>query len=602
MAMHGLPLSTTPIAAPANPVATSGNASASVTFTPVPVGGQGGSPISGYRVTSTPGGLTGSGGSSPVVISGLTNGTTYFFTVAAQNSFGFGPASVPSNSVTPGVVATVPGAPTSASAVAGNGQATVSWTDPVSDGGSIILSYTATTVTPNAGESATATGATATSVIVGGLTNGTVYTFNVVATNAGGPSLPSNTTNSVTPVGGVGSPGPVLQPAAVQATNTTATVTWAAPVSGGIPTGYTVTPYLNLVAQTPVALGNVLTATITVTARQAFDAYSFTVKATNGSGTGTESPKQWMWANHNNAGFQAAPDYPGSLTTYTGPAVITTGNQTFNFMLMQNGIDVGAVGAGINNVTFHGCHFTGTGTSSYLVATYGGSVPSDNITFEFCTFDPGAAPPIAFANSIQYCLEAQGSFNAAVNNLTVKNCEFWGFGNCIEDNGGSTVAHPHIYRHNYLHDPSNDGGGIYHTDGIGNLNSGTQDGEIFEFNSFVFPNGNTNCLANQAGTYSNITIRHNLFCGDGYSVAQWANTSTTFTDNFFSTVNTVQFGPLYPQTFWTGGTSLWRRNIWLVPTGAAWGTASNDGKFWLPNAQNETVNDSVFVGASDYTG
>src|SRR5204863_84247 len=40
--------------------------------------------------------------------------------------------------------ATVPGAPTNVTAVAGNGQATVSWTPPSSNGGSAINSYTAT--------------------------------------------------------------------------------------------------------------------------------------------------------------------------------------------------------------------------------------------------------------------------------------------------------------------------------------------------------------------------------------------------------------------------------------------------------------------------
>ena len=62
--------------------------------------------------------------------------------------------------------ATVPGAPTGPSAVAGNGQATVSWTIPADNGGSAITSYTAKS-TPGS-LTATVLGATATSVIVRG--------------------------------------------------------------------------------------------------------------------------------------------------------------------------------------------------------------------------------------------------------------------------------------------------------------------------------------------------------------------------------------------------------------------------------------------------
>jgi hypothetical protein len=86
--------------APTSPVATAGNMSASVAFVaPADTGFPAG--ITGYRVTSTPGGFTGTGLTSPVTVTGLTNGTAYTFTVAAQNVNGYGPESVASNSVTP---------------------------------------------------------------------------------------------------------------------------------------------------------------------------------------------------------------------------------------------------------------------------------------------------------------------------------------------------------------------------------------------------------------------------------------------------------------------------------------------------------------------
>lgn len=92
------PVATVP-GAPTIGTATAGNAQATVTFT-APAS-DGGSPITGYRVTSTPGGITATGAASPITVTGLTNGTAYTFTVAAQNAIGFSAESSASNSVTP---------------------------------------------------------------------------------------------------------------------------------------------------------------------------------------------------------------------------------------------------------------------------------------------------------------------------------------------------------------------------------------------------------------------------------------------------------------------------------------------------------------------
>ena len=85
--------------APTIGTATAGAGSASVTFTaPSNVGG---SAITSYTVISSPGSITGTGASSPITVSGLTNGTAYTLTVVATNAYGSGPASAASNSVTP---------------------------------------------------------------------------------------------------------------------------------------------------------------------------------------------------------------------------------------------------------------------------------------------------------------------------------------------------------------------------------------------------------------------------------------------------------------------------------------------------------------------
>jgi hypothetical protein len=85
--------------APTIGTATGGDAQASVAFTaPSNVGG---SAISAYYAVSNPSQITASGASSPVTVTGLTNGTAYTFTVWALNTYGPSPYSAASGSVTP---------------------------------------------------------------------------------------------------------------------------------------------------------------------------------------------------------------------------------------------------------------------------------------------------------------------------------------------------------------------------------------------------------------------------------------------------------------------------------------------------------------------
>ncbi len=88
--------------APTIGTATAGNATSSVTFT-APAS-DGGATITGYTVTSSPGGLTGTGSASPIIVTGLSNGTAYTFTVTATNSVGTGTSSVASNSIIPSAI------------------------------------------------------------------------------------------------------------------------------------------------------------------------------------------------------------------------------------------------------------------------------------------------------------------------------------------------------------------------------------------------------------------------------------------------------------------------------------------------------------------
>jgi len=97
------PVAATAPAAPTGVVAVGGDTQAVVTFA---APANGGSPITGYTVTSSPaGGVDSNAGTTGLThtITGLSNGTSYTFTVVATNAVGNSAASAASNAVTPAV-------------------------------------------------------------------------------------------------------------------------------------------------------------------------------------------------------------------------------------------------------------------------------------------------------------------------------------------------------------------------------------------------------------------------------------------------------------------------------------------------------------------
>ncbi|SFK66851.1 Fibronectin type III domain-containing protein [Paenibacillus sp. 1_12] len=121
----------------------------------------------------------------------LENGTAYYFIVKAGN---LGGLSAASNQVSAAPVA-VPAAPTNVTAFAGNGQATVTFTAPTDNGGSVITGYEVTVLPGNI----TVTGATS-PITINGLANGVSYTFTVKAVNGAGKSVSSVESNMVLPM------------------------------------------------------------------------------------------------------------------------------------------------------------------------------------------------------------------------------------------------------------------------------------------------------------------------------------------------------------------------------------------------------------------
>ena len=138
----------------------------------------------------------GPGTETPAKALGIAPGSTVTSTTSAVKSPGGSGASPGTFTGSP---ATVPSTPTDVTATPGDGDVAVSWSAP-SDGGSPITEYL---VTPYAGGVARAPAtfpSSATSEVVGGLTNGTTYSFTVTGTNAVGSGVPSGLSPSVTPL------------------------------------------------------------------------------------------------------------------------------------------------------------------------------------------------------------------------------------------------------------------------------------------------------------------------------------------------------------------------------------------------------------------
>ena len=267
--------------APTNVIATAANAQAVVKFTPPSntYPSNGGSTITGYgyTVTSNPGGISVNNTASPITITGLTNGTSYTFTVVAKNAAG---SSLPSAPSAPIIPVTVPGTPIigKATLVTDQNKAEVSFTPPTSNGGSAITSYVVTSNTGNL----IATGSSS-PVIVSELVNGTTYTFSVKAKNTAGTSIDASAKSNSVKIDVPTAPN-ISTVVRNPATSTTAIVNFTPNSDNGLSiASYTV--FSN--GGSPKVTG--ASSPITVTGLSSKTSYSFTVYAKNAAGTSSPS-------------------------------------------------------------------------------------------------------------------------------------------------------------------------------------------------------------------------------------------------------------------------------------------------------------------------
>ncbi|WP_259544469.1 Ig-like domain-containing protein [Shewanella baltica] len=334
--------------APTNLAATAGDTQASVAFVaPVNIGG---SAITGYTVTTNPAHVVPvNGASSPLVITGLTNGQAYTFTVTATNTAGAGAASATSNSITPAAAQTI------------------TFANP---GVQSFGTAPTLTATSDSGLTPTFTSSTTSVCTItsgGALTFVTAGSCTINANQAGDSShLPASQVTQTFNVAAVVPGAPTV--AIATAGDTQASVAFTAPsFSGGaIVTGYTVT-----VSPADVGPVNGAGSPILVAGLTNGVAYNFTVTATNSAGTGSSSAAS-------NAAVPKATQTitfpnPGAQNFGTSPTLTATADSglTPTFTSSTTGVCAITTGGALTFVTAGNCTINAeqAGNGSYLPAT-----------------------------------------------------------------------------------------------------------------------------------------------------------------------------------------------------------------------------------------
>ena len=311
--------------APRSVTALNGEGSASVSFQP-PLS-TGGSTVSGYTVISSPGGISATGTSSPVTISGLSPGLPYTFVVQAANTIGSGNSSAPSNSVTP-YSFSFTGNTASAPATAGTGSigvittpSNVVWT-PTSNVPWLTVASTPTTGSTTLNYSYSANGNVAPRT---GTINVGTQAFTVVQSGISGSVTLLPGTDTATAAGATGKTVAVTANATDFAWTATSNAAWLTITAGASTTGSGTVTY-NVAANTSA---NSRTGTLTigsqtftltqsgVTPTYSFSQSSATVGAGNGSGSVslTVTPADAIWTSSSNAVWLTVSPTSGLLQT-----------------------------------------------------------------------------------------------------------------------------------------------------------------------------------------------------------------------------------------------------------------------------------------------
>ena len=346
----------------------------------------GGAVITSYTATSSPGNITGTlsqSGSGTITVTGLTQGTSYTFTVKATNSIGSSSASSASNSITTYVAPSNTVVPV-LSGTASFGQtlssSTGTWT------GTAPISYTYQW----SRDLINISGATSSSYTVVQADMGARLRCTVTGTNLYGSAIgTSSPTDFIRAV----APGAPTIGTATATGTTTATVEFTAPASNG---GATITQYIatSSVGDVVGTLNQSGSGTIPVYGLSPATNYTFRVAAKNSAGTGVQSSSSNLITTYASPVNTVAPFVSGT-TKFGSTLSSTTGTWTgtapisYTYQWQRSGSNISGatsstytlVQADIGNQLK--CRVTATNT-------YGSSTANSNTTALITPSVPGA--------------------------------------------------------------------------------------------------------------------------------------------------------------------------------------------------------------------
>uniref|UniRef100_A0A8D0FTI4 Titin n=1 Tax=Strix occidentalis caurina TaxID=311401 RepID=A0A8D0FTI4_STROC len=216
----------------------------------------------------------------------LTTGVEYQFRVKAQNRYGIGPA-ITSESVVANYPFKVPGPPGTPQVIAVTKETmTISWNEPLTDGGSPILGYHVERKERNSilWQTVSKTLVSGNIFKSTGLTDGIAYEFRVIAENLAGKSKPSKPSEPVFALDPIDPPG---KPIPLNITRHAVTLKWTKPEYNG---GFKITGYTVEKRDLPSGrwlkanFSNILETEFTVSGLTEDAAYEFRVIARNAGG------------------------------------------------------------------------------------------------------------------------------------------------------------------------------------------------------------------------------------------------------------------------------------------------------------------------------